>query len=261
MKPQIYFLSGLARSGSTLLGSILNQDNLTFVTPTSPLLDLICMTEKNLKAIYQQYTVDNQHSHRVIKSLIYNNVPSGYATIFDKHRGWPRNIAIAQEHVDNKFKGIVTHRPIPEIITSFITLMNKDPKNFIDNHLRHDGKPINTRNRADYLWRFYIMDTYQSTSFGLEHFRENILAISYDEITGDTIECLKNIRHFFGWMNTNTDYDFSNISNTCAEAKDEAWGLQNLHTIRPIVQKTSVSARDTLGDELFEFYNQFNLKL
>jgi sulfotransferase len=260
MKPQIYFLSGLARSGSTLLGSILNQDYLTNVTPTSPLLDLICLTEQTLNKLDVNYTVDDGHRHRTIKSLIYANSPPGYATIFDKHRGWPRNIEVAQAHIDNEFKGIVTYRPIPEIITSFITLMKKDPNNFIDNHLRADGKPINVRNQADYLWRFYIMDPYQSTVYGLEHHRRNILPISYDEITEDTVECIRKIRKFFDMMLA-VDHDFEHISNTCAEAKDEAWGLKNLHTIRPIVQKTSVSARDTLGDELFEFYNQFNLKL
>ena len=36
-----YFLAGLPRSGSTVLASILNQNPEVYVTPTSPMLDLL----------------------------------------------------------------------------------------------------------------------------------------------------------------------------------------------------------------------------
>ena len=35
-----YFMSGLPRSGSTVLASILNQNPAVYVTPTSPMLNV-----------------------------------------------------------------------------------------------------------------------------------------------------------------------------------------------------------------------------
>lgn len=258
----LYFLSGLARSGSTLLGSILNQHPDIHVTPTSPTLDLICMMDQNFRTLKTQYTFDIP---TVTRNILRATLDASYQhiakpVVFDKHRGWPRNLDVAQSIMDHEFKGIVTYRPVPDIITSFIKLINKDPNNFIDAHLRKDHRPINTRNRADYLWRFYMIDPQQSTLHGLEHHRDKLLPLSYDEIVLDTKSTLTKIENFFGITGVAT-LELSDISNTCAESKDEAWGVKNLHTIRPTIQKTSDDSRTVLGDELFEFYSTFNIAL
>ena len=258
----LYYLAGLPRAGSTLLGSILNLHPTIQVTPTSPIADLICLTETNIKKLNIQYTFD--------ETLLLDNITIGIfehaynhidkPTVFDKHRGWPRNHTLAQKYIKNKFLGIITYRPIPDIITSYLTLIQNDPNNFIDQHLRTDGKPLNTRNRADYLWRYYISDPYNSCIFGLEHNREYILPISYDELTNDTKTTLKKIETFFDIADLSLlqlDY----IKNTCAEQKDEAWGLKDLHTIRPTIKKVSADPKITLGEELYNYYSKFNLKL
>jgi sulfotransferase len=258
----IFFLSGLARSGSTLLGSILNQHNQIHVTPTSPTLDLICMLESNFGTLNNQYTFDSESvSRKVITSIFdssYTHTNKPY--IFDKHRGWPRNLSVAQSFIYNEFKGIVTYRPVPEIITSFIKLFDKDPYNFVDAKLTKDRKPINTRNRADYLWRYYMVDPQQSTMYGLQFHRDKLLPLSYDEIVLDTKSALSKIQKFFNISGV-ADLEISDINNTCAEAHDAAWGVKDLHTIRPRIEKTSNDARQVLGNELYEFYSTFNLKI
>ena len=262
MNKQIFFLSGLARSGSTLLGSILNQHQNIHVTPTSPTLDLICMVDQNFSELKSQYTFDDKTiSSNVIKSIFklsYTHTDKLF--VFDKHRGWPRNISIAQQFICNDFKGIVTYRPVPEIIVSFIKLFDKDPNNFVDAQLIKDRKPINNRNRADYLWRFYMVDPQQSTLFGLENHRDKLLPLSYDEIVLDTKSALQKIQKFFNISGV-TDLQLSSINNTCAESKDSAWGVKDLHTIRPTIEKTSNDPRTVLGNELYEYYSTFNLKI
>ena len=42
-----HFLAGLPRSGSTVLASILNQNPEVYVTPTSPMLDLLVKNQDN----------------------------------------------------------------------------------------------------------------------------------------------------------------------------------------------------------------------
>ena len=46
MNKTIFYLSGLPRSGSTLLGSLIGQRPDFTVTPTSPFLDLLCYTDE-----------------------------------------------------------------------------------------------------------------------------------------------------------------------------------------------------------------------
>lgn len=260
---KLFFLSGLARSGSTLLGSILNQHPQIHVTPTSPVLDLICKVDTTLNSLQDQYTFPAlEMSVNVVRSIMdsaYQHIEK--PIVFDKHRGWPRNLGVAQSMFPSQqFKGIVTYRPVPEIITSFIKLFDKDPNNFIDAALRRDHRPCNTRNRADELWRDYMQDPHLSTIHGLSKYRENLLPLSYDEIVLDTSATLGKIQAFFDIPGVG-NLRLGEITNTCAEAKDDAWGVRDLHTIRPVIAKTSNDACVVLGKELFEFYSSFNLKI
>ena len=98
---QIFFLSGLARSGSTLLGSILSQNPDIHVTPTSPMLDLLCFTNQALNTVEEQYTYD----HKTVSDNIYNGLIESFyknidkPIIIDKHRGWPKNVVPASQFI------------------------------------------------------------------------------------------------------------------------------------------------------------------
>jgi sulfotransferase len=255
---KFHFLSGLPRSGSTLLGSILNKSPAVYVSPTSPVLDLLCKTEETFQTLEQQYTIWENYKHNLFRSIIRDSYPQHKIHVFDKHRGWPRNINIANQYLNRPFDGIVTIRPVAEIIVSFLKLMRNDPNNFINVRLSNDRKPINIRNQADYLWRYYIADSYNSTKTGLENNRDKILIVRYNDLVTDTNAVLKDIENFF-LIPKLTHLDLSYISNTCAESKDEAWGLKDLHLIRPTIEKTSDSALDVLGQELFDYYSKFDI--
>ena len=110
----IYFLSGLPRSGSTLLGSILNQNPEVYVSPTSPLLDLLCLQNEALNRVTQQYTFDVENQ----SASIYTALPKAYYDsikkphIIDKHRAWARNVMPAKLHISENPRVICTNRPV-----------------------------------------------------------------------------------------------------------------------------------------------------
>ena len=56
----LYFLGGLPRSGSTLLGSLLNQHSEIYVSPTSPLGDVVSGIEKIFNEVDIQFTFDRK---------------------------------------------------------------------------------------------------------------------------------------------------------------------------------------------------------
>ena len=60
-------------------------------------------------------------------------------------------------------------------------------------------------------------------------------------------------------INPYKNHSFDNIENHCAEEKDAAWGLENLHNIRPKLEKVSRNPREILGSFLVDYYNKFNL--
>lgn len=259
---KIYFLSGLPRSGSTLLGSILGQNPNITVTPTSPLLDLMCYTNESFQKLNNNYTFNYQKTSDAIYKGIINNFYNLFSTpiVIDKHRGWPRNLIPVKQYITDNPKIICTYRSISEIITSYIVLINKNKNkpNFVDDHLNKLKISITTENRAKILWENYISDPYGSTVYGIKNYANNILLVSYDEITNDIKNVLNKIYEFLN-IEKHKNHYFENIKNYCFEEKDSAWGIEGLHEIRNNLSKQSINPINILGKYLSDYYDQFNL--
>jgi sulfotransferase len=259
---QVFFLSGIARSGSTLLGSILNQNPDIHVTPTSPLLDLFCLVEGNLQGLTQQYTFDlsqvSPNIHSGLTNSFYKHINKPY--IIDKHRGWPKNVDSIKKTITPNPKIICTYRPIAENIVSFLKLINKDPNNSVDATLKQRRLEINVYNRAMLLWNEYSNDPFYSMMYGLEHDRNNILVVPYDDIVSDAPAALNSIYKFLE-IPSYDKHHTDNIHNTCAEAKDDAWGFKGLHDINTKLEKTSDDPLTVLGNELYDKFAKINEQL
>ncbi len=258
LNKSVYFLSGLPRTGSTLLGSMLAQNPDVHVTPTSPLYPLLVNTNEQFNLLNVQYTFDcDGVSKRVYTSMI----EAFYADmnrpiIFDKHRGWPKHCEAIREFINPRPRIICTVRPIAEIIASYITLAEKDKNNFIDKHLRKLGEKITSESRANLLWTHYIKSSYDSMKEGLEKHKENIMLVNYNDIVLSPQKTLDRIHNFCDIKSFS--YKFESIENKCAEAKDEAWGLKNLHTIRPNLQKQSIDPLKYLPQAAVDYFGQFD---
>lgn len=258
---KLYFLSGLPRSGSTLLGSLLNQHPEIYVSPTSPLADLIVFTEASLNDLEVQYTFDKEKiSYNVYSSLLsnfYNHISK--PNIIDKHRAWPKNLENAKKFISNDIKVILTYRSIPEIITSYISLIERSQhhNNFIDDHLRSKKLSINNDNRAEYIWSEYVYDPYQSAVIGINRHPEMIHLVEYNQLVQNPQEELNKIYKFLEIPSYQNN--FYNIENSCGEKKDEMWGIRGLHDIRPKIERISKNPMDVIGEENVKLYSKLNL--
>ena len=131
-----HILTGLRRSGSTVLASILNQHPEIFVTPTSPMIELIlsmkqiCETNLTVKASFDEDQVD-----RIIKSISYScwqHRPE--SIIIDKNRKWTEillNSNSFETIFDNDTKVIYTDRDLPSIVASWASILKKNSKKSI----------------------------------------------------------------------------------------------------------------------------------
>jgi sulfotransferase len=257
----LYFLGGLPRSGSTLLGSILNQHPDIYVSPTSPLGDVVTDVEKSFNRVDQQFTFDRKAtSYNVYKAVLanfYNHISK--STILDKHRFWGKNLDTVQMFLSNKPKIVATYRSIPEVLTSYISLIEKTKQenNFIDNHLRQDNLPITNNNRVEYIWRYYVSPSYESMVYGLAKYPDWVHLVEYNSLIQNPQKELNKVYDFLEV--TPQENNFNEIENACGEQKDEAWGLRDLHTIRPQLSKISQNPIDIIGEENVKLYSKFDL--
>jgi sulfotransferase len=257
----LYFLGGLPRSGSTLLGSLLNQHKDIYVSPTSPLGDILTDVEKIFNKVDQQFTFDkNNISFNVYKSIIdnfYNHIEK--PIVVDKNRFWGQNINTVEKFISNKPKIVCTYRPIPEVLTSYISLIERTnyTNNFIDNHLLKDNLEITNNNRAEYIWRYYVSSSYKSMVYSLTKYSEWIYLVDYNDLLSNPQKTLNKIYNFLEVDQQNNNFD--EIENSCGELKDEAWGLKDLHTIRPKLSKISQDPIEVIGEENVNLYSKFNI--
>jgi sulfotransferase len=256
---QFFFLSGLPRSGSTVLASILNQHPEIHVTPTSPLLDLLYLNEQNYRSNPSVIANPTHTSYESIsKSIIegtwkHVNKP----IIVDKHRAWARNIPTIRRVFETDPKVILTVRSIPEIVASFFTLLRKTKQSphYIDQILLQRNAPINDMNRAYILWHDFIANTVESALIGFKTNRANIHLVDYNDLIQCPEEELKKIYQFLALPSY--QHDLNNIVNDTNDDDLAAWGIENLHQIRPVLKRTSSDAKEILGD-VYHVVNSLN---
>ena len=108
------------------------------------------------------------------------------------------------------------------------------------------------------LWESYIRDPWESLQIGMKNYKENLYFLQYDDLVQSPQDTINKIYDF---LEINKyDHKFDSITNTCGEAKDTAWGLKDLHTIRGKLEKTSDSAQEVLGENLCKYFSQFDIK-
>jgi sulfotransferase len=228
-KHQFFFLSGLPRSGSTLLASLLYQNPHIHTEGNSPLLQYLremheVITTKGLEQL------NACKKHRIAKEMVTGLADLYYANtdrpyVFDKSRvwTWTPNVKMLKEYITPNPKIIVLVRPIDQIIASFVNVYRQN-------------------NRADYninamLQRGTdpIMKAYECALMAMNDSKENCLFITYDYLINNTESTLKAIYNFIGLPDYT--HDLSNIVNNQKE-NDVVYGLLGLHDIRQTIGKS-----------------------
>lgn len=255
-----YFLSGMPRSGSTLLSSILNQNPRIYCGPSTPVLHLMSNAKNLLETddTYLAFPKEEQKS-LIIRSFIrnyYSDIKK--PIIIDKNRGWTGAVPMAKEFITDNVKIICTVRDISEILTSFLMLIrkhgviNNGKLNVIDKDVAFKGLDLTDENRCEFLLSPAGICGKSSASIfsGLEKFKENILLVDYNRLVRDPDSTMKDIYKFLG--EKYYKHDFNKITNINREKDKEIYGLDNLHHIRSKLEKTSPDPKDILPKSILE---------
>lgn len=225
---EFIFLSGLPRTGSTLLSAILCQNPNIHAEGNSAVCQLMwdlqvsCKTNANeqLQANNRLHTIHDLISQ--VPNIYYKNISE--KIIVDKCRSWtiPANIELIKKYICKDFKMIILERPIIEIVKSFAKLYKDNIfySNWENNILKPGSDPI--------------MRSISGINNAKKLNSKNFLFISYDELTSNTEETIKKIYDFCGWEYFK--HDFKNVVIKYPE-NDDIYNVKGQHAIRPIVKK------------------------
>jgi sulfotransferase len=122
----LFFISGLPRSGSTLLANLLGQNPNHAVTPTSGLIEMFTTIRNSWKK-YIEFKAEGLDKAKpkvlgALKGLLYgffgNELAQGKIA-FDKSRGWLQFIEEIEEVLEQEIRILVTVRDVRDICASF----------------------------------------------------------------------------------------------------------------------------------------------
>lgn len=227
MTKNFYFLSGLPRSGSTVLSAILSQNPNIHAEGNSALCQLMWdMQESCEKNANQQLMANYRYSTQndIIQSLpfiYYKNVLC--ENIVDKCRSWtlPANMIMIRKYITNNPKVIILTRPINEILNSFSKLN-------ISNNLSGDVSMMKIPGSEP------VMRSNDGVMFAKNSKDKAFLFIEYNDLCENPQEVMDKIYDHCGWEKFN--HDFDNVVNLHHE-DDSVYGLIGMHDIRKKVGK------------------------
>ena len=254
-----YFMSGLPRSGSTLLSSLLNQNPRFHSGPSSPVVPTILALENSLSQdeLYLAYPKPEQ-ARRLIASVLqiyYSDVEN--PVIFDKNRSWVDRMNYIEGYFGIQPKILYPVRNIDEILASFISMYRRNPYtgegkiSFMDEMLIKSNQPLNDDSRCEMLAgpMGILGQSYNGLKTVFEQGKQNsIHLIEYDELINQPKETMEKIYDFL--EEKYFEHDYQNIENLHRERDKEVYGLADMHEVRKSLGKSSLDPKELLSENI-----------
>ncbi len=243
MNKKFYFLSGLPRSGSTLLAAVLTQNPAIYTSGTSGILGMIENVRNfwpkisEFKALLpDRSTVARINTLRGMLHGYYADIEK--PVIVDKCRSWLSHMEMAQAILGAPPKVIVTVRDIRDVLASF---ERKYRETKTDTQVSQEElNPANyasVKGRCEVLCRTNQVVGSAVTSIRdavARGWRKNMLFVEYDQLCAAPHQELARIYEFLEIEGVSHDPEHVDVT---AKEADEAYSWKNLHQIRGVIQK------------------------
>lgn len=208
---QYFFISGLPRSGSNLLSSILNQNPEVYSEGLSPVCRIVWKLEESFMVdnnLIEDMLAVNRFNKENIKN-IYKSIFDGYyfnidkKKIIDKNFSWTtkENLKIINECFGDYTKIIILERNIEEVVRSLKNVYINNGFSDIDSerYIFSPGSPL-MRPLSSLIWSKINRS-------------ESMIFIDYESLISNTEKTIKKI-------STSLDCDYN-------------WNLKNINFIYP----------------------------
>lgn len=238
MNKTYHFISGLPRSGSTLLSAILKQ-NPRFTAGISDPLQMYAnsIIRDTSSAVGMAAVVNNERQIELIRDLFDSYYKHGNEVCFNTNRGWAADTALLAT-LFPKFKMIVCLRDIQWILNSFELLHNKNPLTI--KPIYHHQQLSTVYERTNMLlgnipnFSGYVsapVNNIRQSMFCREV--SQICYVEYDTLVKHPKFAMQQIYQFLGesWF----EHDFNNVEDSYDEF-DEQTKIIGLHDVRKRVE-------------------------
>jgi sulfotransferase len=232
----LHFISGLPRSGSTLLAALLRQNPRFHASMSGPVAGLLKDLLESLSAgnEFSLFISDDQR-HRILQGVVENYYGPEFTqeVIFDTSRAWCARMALLHTLVPGG-KVIACVRDVPWIIDSIERLIRRNAlqPSSIFGHLASGT----VYSRADGIANGdgmlgYGYNALKEAFFG--EYAQSLMLVRYETLVSDPAKALKAIYQFVGepYFEHDTgrvEADFS--------AFDKESGTPGLHEVRSVVE-------------------------
>jgi sulfotransferase len=253
-RKQYYFISGLPRSGSTLLTGILNQNPDFYANISSPVQKMMENTINYITGSENNFTILEYQR----KNLMYGGFDGYYKhiekpVIFDSCRGWTKKTPFLKALFPYT-KILCPVRDIVSILNSFELIISKNPfympivtENIDNVFVRCDG--MMDKNGG------IVTGPWISLQEGYAINPEMIMLIDYENLCKTPEKTMREVYEFLERPYYSHDFENVEYSN---ENFDKSCNLKDLHTVKRKVEYNP--PRCILPPEIVTKYTEMNME-
>ena len=259
LEKKYFFISGLFRSGNTVLSSILNQNPDVYVSPLSPLIDYMWECHSD-NFVHSKTFPNKKNKENMISGMIknfYQDIDS--PVIFDRSKAWanPANIEMIKKYIDKKPKIIFTVRPLHECLASHINIMKDTLVTYMNHDINNKAFSYNNKislndNIAEHLLLtgHYKIYNFAYTSFKNDIDKKIIHLVKYEELLKNPDKTLDSIYNFLEL--DNFVHNFNNIKIKEKELDVKENNPKNLHEVRKKIESSNLDPDSILSKDIIQ---------
>jgi sulfotransferase len=228
---EFFFISGLPRSGSTLLSAILRQNPEFYADISSPVQGLVGATINVITGSESNHLIDEDRRKSLLRATFnayYEAVEP--PTVFDTSRGWTAKTSLLKS-LFPQTKIICCVRDLFWILDSFERIAAKNTlwnASLTDDEAR---QTVTTRCDAlmDVKKEGQVVKPYYFLEEGLLLNPDMIMLVEYESLCKKPESVMRELYDFIG--KPYFDHDFKNVEYD-NEVYDKALNMKSLHTVR-----------------------------
>lgn len=234
-------LSGLSRSGSTLLSSILDQNPDIHAEGNSAVCQLMWDMQQScygpaseqLNGAYRLHTTDDLVAS--IPNVYYKDTTE--SLVIDKCRTWtlPNNMDMLKRYFKNSPKVIVLERPIIDVIKSLVAQKIRSGNSVVE--------MLKNFTEGTEKW---LTPPLTGINWAKQNNNGEFLFISYDDLVDSTQDVLNSIYNFCELKPFK--HDLTNIKNRHPDNDEFFFHNVGLHDVRPTINRRNIDV--VLSDEV-----------